>query len=1365
MKKQEVNSVDQEMEQDSVSQAYAASLNIDLILQKRLKHVIAWKEKQVQLEQMVKAQEKLKKELEVAVAQLEGKQTDLKGKGTQKDFEENYKKLEPFLKKRKELEDKFASNKERIEELREQILKSNKQFDFAGTPQTENMIPKIMDIFFEAYSQYLASLPASSASVQGNNFSIFFDSLSTETQQIIMADCYEDESLSNYIERTRREKLPPVYNFKNYEVNVYVDSFEDLPSESGQEKIVPLFDIVTLASAKKKVAKQGKQYFIKDEYSQDPQLVRVGPINKHLKYNIPGNEALLKALERQFTERSYTPEQAVLKRDCDYLVKNCFKDLLSWNPKFLLELTYKNQTGYGTILHKAIDSQSGVKKDDFLKLYNRIYSFLKPNEKMWYSYASLPNEMGFTIFDLAKSYAVTLPQKSLPEHLRTYALDTHTRTVHMTIDQAVIRLAKKMDYDLGVGAVEGASNEFDSSRFTQDPKELAFTSPAKQAEFSTKLDAYFDKLKSRIDELASKSDDELFEYISPSLDKFEQEQGSKCQAVGTLKLQLFKIQNMLNDIVIDKKLSRPGSDYPIAANKSTHLKFTPKEILALAYYSVRDETSLVESSLDFATKNKFKVSAELSFLNGLYDARRGYNIDAGNDDPALPDNNRCLGGTINSVIGSLHGVHKLVAMVQVDEQVVCNKLRKSISEYLQDASKRARFDQTSYLLNLVLWRQNSTMPSGLLRQFNEKFKEEIITKTLSEYGRFLGDTPEKQKEKIESLYNKTIATVTISKELNQEIAGFDIPGIATDVLYNSLINNELQGFLLTKHGYEPVLDMLLYNARDKFKSILKRAAKEERLMDLIDNKFNNLCYCRPSTIKMFLERFSLQKSKAIHDVIDQEGRTALTSFVQNSMNDMLSILQGYPGFQPNKQDKDGGAMHWAIAGNCISFLQKLKDVADINANLPNAEGFTPVAVAIRNQNIEAIKILRNFRNFNPTLLDKSIYTMLNLEILYKKHGDSGVLKDFPKVDYDIPIFSPDNAYLLKWMVVNNDLVAAEALKRFKNFNPNIKDERGMTLFIRAVRYMDYKAIALCNALGVDPNIPDNDGNTPLHWAVSMNKVEVIKAMKGTPNLDPNLINKHKFTPLYIAIEQDNEEVIAALSGLKNFDPNFCVEGFLAPLALAVMLGKKKALAALMKIPGINVNLQDQRGDTALMVAAKNNKIEEMKQFIKLAKEQGLTIDMNLEDNDGDTIMSWAEKNHAVEVIEALKDLPIALSTEISSSRADGVSHNSKKPKVKRKNKEEVEQAQELSSSSSSAEGDTIELHKRAKKVEQSKEAASTSSELYATKHPSRKRKGAGKEEAEPHSERVKKGRNPVTRSGSSWTEKERQRKAESEQSR
>jgi cytohesin len=168
------------------------------------------------------------------------------------------------------------------------------------------------------------------------------------------------------------------------------------------------------------------------------------------------------------------------------------------------------------------------------------------------------------------------------------------------------------------------------------------------------------------------------------------------------------------------------------------------------------------------------------------------------------------------------------------------------------------------------------------------------------------------------------------------------------------------------------------------------------------------------------------------------------------------------------------------------------------------------------------------------------------------------------------------------------------------------------------------------AKGANINAKNNNGDTPLHFALGGNKevIEVLVA-KGA---DVNAKNNDGVTPLYKAIVSRNQAVIEVLLAAEALSVNATDDIGNTPLHYAALVGSKIAIEKLVAKEA-NVNVKNNDGNTPLHLAAairgKGNKVAATAALIAKG------ADINATDKNGNTPLSIAMQEGNQAVIEML----------------------------------------------------------------------------------------------------------------------------------
>jgi ankyrin repeat protein len=107
------------------------------------------------------------------------------------------------------------------------------------------------------------------------------------------------------------------------------------------------------------------------------------------------------------------------------------------------------------------------------------------------------------------------------------------------------------------------------------------------------------------------------------------------------------------------------------------------------------------------------------------------------------------------------------------------------------------------------------------------------------------------------------------------------------------------------------------------------------------------------------------------------------------------------------------------------------------------------------------------------------------------------------------LFSPE--FKLGWAVVRGDLAEVKRLVIDCGVNPNIQDANGRTPLHYAAFDGRLEVVKLLLEHGADPNIKNNDGDTPLHIAARRDYCVVVKLLLNH-GADPTIRNKKGRTP-------------------------------------------------------------------------------------------------------------------------------------------------------------------------------------------------------------------------------------------------------------
>lgn len=165
-----------------------------------------------------------------------------------------------------------------------------------------------------------------------------------------------------------------------------------------------------------------------------------------------------------------------------------------------------------------------------------------------------------------------------------------------------------------------------------------------------------------------------------------------------------------------------------------------------------------------------------------------------------------------------------------------------------------------------------------------------------------------------------------------------------------------------------------------------------------------------------------------------------------------------------------------------------------------------------------------------------------------------------------------------------NLATVQALLAMPDCKINEKNYIGWTALHWAILGGDFDTISLLLAHeAVDLNLQDADGKTVLHRAVG--DVRIVTALL-TQGIDVNVEDKEGMTALYLAAKDNHIETVKILRRV----PGIVVNTPYNPLIVAVEQGYIFIVRELLSVPGINVNMSNKDGNTALMRAVSRGRL-------------------------------------------------------------------------------------------------------------------------------------------------------------------------------
>ncbi len=293
-------------------------------------------------------------------------------------------------------------------------------------------------------------------------------------------------------------------------------------------------------------------------------------------------------------------------------------------------------------------------------------------------------------------------------------------------------------------------------------------------------------------------------------------------------------------------------------------------------------------------------------------------------------------------------------------------------------------------------------------------------------------------------------------------------------------------------------------------------------------------------LKVMLASKAVQVNLATY----KSGWTPLFCAAEQNRLECLKILLARPDVDVNAATSNGASpLHITAAHGFDQCLQELLKRPEIEVNRPSIDGATPLHNAASRNRWGCLKLLLNHKGVQVNAVAKDGATALNASASMGYIECVRLLLGIRDVDLN---------------------------HKSCGWSPCVK--------------------ALVETAGVDVNVSNNTGWTPLCSIAQFGYVECLKVMLASKAVQVNLATyKSGWTPLFCAAEQNRLECLKILLARPDVDVNAATSNGASPLHITAAHGFDQCLQELLKRPEIEVNRPSIDGATPLHNAASRNR--------------------------------------------------------------------------------------------------------------------------------------------------------------------------------
>lgn len=342
-----------------------------------------------------------------------------------------------------------------------------------------------------------------------------------------------------------------------------------------------------------------------------------------------------------------------------------------------------------------------------------------------------------------------------------------------------------------------------------------------------------------------------------------------------------------------------------------------------------------------------------------------------------------------------------------------------------------------------------------------------------------------------------------------------------------------------------------------------------------------------------LVRFLLSRNHIDPNLKDRDDLTPLHSAVLNGHVNVTRILLESDLVDPNATDKNGATSLAKAASNgndtMVSLFLKHKTV---KKNTKDQLGRTPLSSAAERGHKKVVELLLSENEIDPDSSSKQTVNTCSF-----KTDQEAVKNDQANVGgkemVSVRVLSPQNS--------------DENLSKPSGFDGSPTTPR-------------HQVSAISGAID----------RTPLAWAASWGRYDVVQLLLNVKSVDPNRQDREGMTPLMLASTGGREQTVRLLLDSHAVDPNIQDHKGNTALSHAAKNGYVEVIQLLLDNHAVNSRLQDQKGATALSHAINNGRGNVIRPFLRKN-----VVDGSLQDYEGYELLSWAAQYGEIGAIKLL----------------------------------------------------------------------------------------------------------------------------------
>ena len=322
------------------------------------------------------------------------------------------------------------------------------------------------------------------------------------------------------------------------------------------------------------------------------------------------------------------------------------------------------------------------------------------------------------------------------------------------------------------------------------------------------------------------------------------------------------------------------------------------------------------------------------------------------------------------------------------------------------------------------------------------------------------------------------------------------------------------------------------------------------------------------------------------NIKDFSEATPLYVACENGQVEVVQVLVNCFGIDVNQPDSYGETPLFAACSpnnpRKKETIEALLKHSNININAVNQRSATPLHILAENGDKESCALLLSRPDLQHDAKDNYLWTPLHSASSVGNNETLEALLDSGFYDVNAPDLSEKTALFWAIAAARSDTESGNPLLCVKlllpSSNINHKNTDGQTCIHFAMSIFNKEIIEeLLSSDDIDINKQDNDGNTPLHIAIREKNEDAVELLLKRSDIIFSLTNSAGQTPLHYAALSGTAKILKAILAIDASAINDRDGSSKTPLLLAVDSGDPEKVQALIEVPGININLSDGTG--------------------------------------------------------------------------------------------------------------------------------------------------------------------------------------------